>query len=191
MATCLFCFPLLSLWRSSIKTVAPVDGLCLQSAPKDTLLMCHLYKHRTPEHTHKQVLILIITFWYCCSWGWPKYWVMLISSYVNEILKENRRSAFRIATMKLPPIWESGSVWKLGMPGGKMKVYKNHADTFDLMCLVEMSLQHVQREIIVFSCCFCLPRPLRAFTQYFQITQTLFHLSSLGQLSKRFCKWIG
>lgn len=36
------------------------------------------------------------------------------------------------------------------MPGGKMKVYKNHVDTFDLMCLVEMSLQHVQRDIIFF-----------------------------------------
>ena len=28
----------------------------------------------------------------------------------NEILKGYRRSALCIATMKLPPIWESGSV---------------------------------------------------------------------------------
>ena len=72
-------------------------------------------------------------------------WVLLHPA-LRQLHRKYGRSAFRIATMKLPPIWESGSVWKLGMPG-KMKVYKNHADTFDLMCLVEMSLQHVHTEI--------------------------------------------
>ena len=133
---------------SCAKTVALVDGPCLQSVPRDnTLIMRQRHKPEIPEHI--QTCSCSSSPSACAVGGDPNVLVVLIPSYsknISEKIRKYGRSAFRIATMKLPPIWESGSVWKLGMPG-KMKVYKNHADTFDLMCLVEMSLQHVHTEI--------------------------------------------
>ena len=108
---------------SCAKTVAPVDKLCLLKGQHSN----HASTSQTPNTwTHTNMLMLIFTF--ClCRWGWPRCINSADSKLLEKHIRKYRRSAFRIATMKLPPIWESGSVWKLGTPGGKMWVYKNHA----------------------------------------------------------------
>ena len=50
--------------------------------------------------------------------GDPDVFVALIPSYLKNISEKFRKygTAFRIATMKTSPIWESGSVWKSRFP---------------------------------------------------------------------------
>ncbi len=65
---------------SCMETVAPVDGLCLQSVQKKTLWSCVNVANTKYLNTHTDMLILIITFWYLG--GGPNVLVVLISSHV-------------------------------------------------------------------------------------------------------------
>ena len=119
---------------SCIETVEQIDKLCLQSVAKDnTLLMSQPnIIPNTWTYTHTQ-------FWSSSSdsatgtvGGGPSVLVVLISSHVKTHLKEYRRFAWSIASMRLPPIWESGSVWTLWMSEDKMKAYMHHEDIVDV-----------------------------------------------------------
>ena len=76
----------------------------------------------TCTYTHAPMLILE------CVGGCPNVLVVLISSQPKTHLKEYRRFAWCIATMRLPPIWESGSVWTLWMSEDKIIAYMHHED---------------------------------------------------------------
>ena len=78
-------------------------------------LWVNLIWYRIREHTH----------------------AILILSRADSKLHETyqkiyRRFAWCIATMRLPPIWESGSVWTLWMSEDKIKAYMHHEDIVDV-----------------------------------------------------------
>ena len=72
--------------------------------------------------------------------------------------------------MKLPPIWESASVWTLWMSVDKVRSYMHHGDIVDLSRLI----WNMHRENL----------------KLFFLPSTLSHVSSLDKLSIRFCEWI-
>ena len=117
---------------SCIETVELLDKLCLQSVSER--------QHSAYESTYNTEYVNIHTqFWSSSSasatgtvGGGPSVVVVLISSHVKTHLKEYRRFAWCIATMRLPPIWESGSVWTLWMSEDKMKAYMHHEDIVDV-----------------------------------------------------------
>ena len=69
------------------------------------------YTHTHNSDPHHQLLRLVPL------GGGPSVVVVLISSHAKTHLKEYRTFAWSIATMRLPPIWESGSVWTLSNCG--------------------------------------------------------------------------
>ena len=101
---------------SCAKTVALVDGPCLQSVPRDnTLIMCQRHKPQIPEHI--QTCSCSSSPSACAVGGDPDVLVVLIPSYsknISEKIRKYGRSAFRIATMKLPPIWGVWECLKIG-----------------------------------------------------------------------------
>ena len=119
MARCLFCFPSLGLF-CILHCDSCISWWALLTVSSKKATLCPLVKIITEyvnTHTHKWSSS---SFTFCLrSWGWPK----CISCYENRLIKEYRRSPSRIATMKHPPIWESGSVWTLWMSGDKIIAY--------------------------------------------------------------------
>ena len=119
MATCLFCF--LSSGRFCILRWDCCISwwVLLTVSPKDnTLLTSELNKYCILEHTDTHTCSSSSSSSACAVGGGPNVFVGLIPSYIKRYIKkykENRRPALCIATMKLPPIWESWSVWKLEM----------------------------------------------------------------------------
>ena len=124
-----FAWPLL---LPALRRLNDLTNFAYSQFRKTTLcLWVNLY-YRIREHTHTQ-------FWSSSSasatgtvGGGPSVVVVLISSHVKTHLKEYRRFAWSIATMRLPPIWESGSVWTLWMSEDKMKAYMHHEDIVDV-----------------------------------------------------------
>ena len=154
--------------------LAPVDGHCFQRVPKgNILLMSQLNKYGIPEHTHTHTCSSSSSPAACAVGGGPNVLVVLIPSDIKRYLKEykeNREPALCIATMKLPPIWESGSVWTLWMSGDKMKTYMHQRDIVDVSRLIE----NMHRENL----------------KLFFLPSTLSPSSSPNKLSIRFCEWI-
>ena len=99
----------------------------------------------------------------------------------------------RIATMKHPPVWESGSVWTLWMSGDKIIAYSLHAWVGILwVCLDSCTAWTNTITILRYSKLFFLPcsvffRPLRPFEQCFQTTSTYISTISLVRPTQTAC----
>ena len=107
-----------------------------------------------------------------------QFWssVVLIASHVKEHLKEYRRFAWCIATMRLPPIWESGSVWTLWMSEDKMKGYMHHEDIVDVSRFMYTMYQYQYNvKLFLFNHC----DHLSSVSKWHQHTSTVSRVSRL------------